>query len=79
MSEIVKGCQMPAHAAMHWPGGTGSEGRRRTSPEGRNRGAQAGYFSVPGSYGDLNDHGGVSVWNNVEVVTLKPIAMVSRG
>ncbi len=57
----------------------GSAGRRRTRPEGRNRGAQAGYFSVPEYYGDLNDPGGVEACKGFEVFALKPIAMVPRG
>jgi hypothetical protein len=33
-SEFVKGCQMPAHIAMHWQDGTGFRGQASDKPRG---------------------------------------------
>ena len=78
LPEFVKGCLMPAHIAMTVGMAQGSAGRRRTSPEGGNRGAKAGWYSLPECYGDLNDRGGVEASNEPAVFTLKPTPIAFR-
>ena len=54
MSPSVKGCQMPALSRRRLRTHRCSVGRRRTSPEGGNRGMLRGSRGRPHGYGDLN-------------------------
>ena len=65
----VKGCQMPdlKHRATRMQ--QSSEGRRRTSLEGGNRGLRSGESGSAAVYGDLNGGSGLNL-------AIKPIRWV---